>query len=370
MKKTAVIVFNMGGPDNLDAVKPFLFNLFSDRAIISLPNPLRWLIAKIISSKREKQAKHIYELMGGGSPIVNLTREQAEELESELNKRGDGEYKVFVAMRYWHPFADEEIKEVKNFVPDKMILLPLYPQFSTTTSASSIKDWIRAAKNAGMKKVPYKSICCYPTNEDFINAHAEKILPSYRLAQKKGNPRILFSAHGLPEKVIDMGDPYQWQVEQTAKKVAGKLSELVFLNKKEESLFPGAKKTRAENLDWRVCYQSKVGPLKWIGPATDEEILRAAKENVPLVIVPIAFVSEHSETLVELDIEYKELAENNGLKNYFRVPALGSDWLFIKALADICIDAETRKDGSCTSHEGNRICPINFGRCMNNAHIE
>lgn len=337
-KKIAVILFNMGGPSDQNAVKPFLFNLFNDKAIISLPNPFRFFLAKLISSKREHKAKEIYQRMGGGSPIVPQTMAQAAALEKALNKNKKDKYKTFVAMRYWHPFAYEEIENVKKFKPNEMILLPLYPHFSTTTSESSIKDWKDTVKKHGLD-IPAKTICCYPMDKNFIKAHIRKIKEYYDKAKKHGQPRILFSAHGLPKKVIEKGDPYQWQVEQTTGAIVKELG--------------------IKELDWQTCYQSKVGPLEWIGPATNEEIIRGAKEGRPLVIVPIAFVSEHSETLVELDIKYRDLAKTHGLRNYFRVPALETDELFIKALAEICMGAKQ----ICSSGSGKRICPKTFKCC-------
>lgn len=342
-KKIAIILFNLGGPDKPESVKPFLFNLFNDPAIIGAPKPIRWMIAKLISSRREKTAQEIYDYLGGGSPILPLTQDQENALDAALSN-GEHDYKSFIAMRYWHPRAAQTAAEVKSWGADEIILLPLYPQFSTTTSGSSIAEWHKVAQKEGLD-APTKTLCCYPTQNDFINAHASLIKPVYSKAKKQGTPRILFSAHGLPKKIIEKGDPYQWQVEKTAAKVVETL---------------GVKK-----LDHVVCYQSKVGPLEWIGPSTEDEIIQAAKENIPLIIVPIAFVSEHSETLVELDIEYLELAEKNGLdkKRYHRVPALAAHADFIASLAKLCQDATTREVGSCAPHTGQRLCPENFKEC-------
>jgi ferrochelatase len=315
--KKAVILFNLGGPDNLEAVKPFLFNLFNDPAIIAAPSVIRYGIAKLISSRREKTARDIYEKMGGKSPILEQTKNQAEHLKVSLNyqlstNNQQPEYKVFTCMRYWHPRADEIVKDVIEYNPDEIILLPLYPQYSSTTTGSSIKEWQEVAKQNGLDK-PTKEILSYEDEGNFIRAHAVKIRDYYAKAEHKGNPRILFSAHGLPKKIIDKGDPYQQQVEDTAEAIVNLLN--------------------IKDLDYKVCYQSKVGPMEWIGPSTKDEIIAASEDGgVSLVIVPIAFVSEHSETLVELDIEYKELAEHNGLRDYFRVPALGTDPLFISCL--------------------------------------
>jgi ferrochelatase len=310
-KKIAVILFNLGGPDSPAAVEPFLFNLFNDKAIITLPNPLRWFLAKLISSKRAPIARHIYALIGGKSPILEETKKQAEALEKRL---GDN-YKAFISMRYWHPFSDETIKNVIKYNPDEIILLPLYPQFSTSTTGSSLQDWKLQCSKYQLN-TPTKTICCYPLAEKFIDLHAQLIKKSYSQIADKSKVRILFSAHGLPQKMIDAGDPYQYQIEQNASAIVQKLS--------------------IENLDWKVCYQSKVGRLKWLEPSTETEIITAAKQGISLIIVPIAFVSEHSETLVELDIEYKKMAEENGNIQYLRVPTLSIENSFIDSLADIC----------------------------------
>lgn len=342
-KKIAVILFNLGGPDISENVKPFLFNLFNDPAIIGLPNPFRWMLAKLISSKREQEAQEIYHHIGGGSPILPLTKEQAHALDAALNTSSNHEYKSFIAMRYWHPMSPETVEKVKEYAPDEVLLLPLYPHFSTTTSGSSIEDWYKSAKKAGLN-VPTKSLCCYPLDEGVIDAHAKLLREYYPKAVDHGKARVLFSAHGLPKKIIEKGDPYQWQIEQTAQKIVDKLA--------------------IDGLDWKVCYQSKVGPLEWIGPATDAEILRAAKEGISVVIVPIAFVSEHSETLVELDIQYKEMAEKAGMANYTRVPALATHPDFISGLATMCQQAETQNSTGNIPPGGTRICPKKFTECM------
>jgi len=314
--KTAVILFNLGGPDSLDAVEPFLRNLFSDPAIITLPNPLRWLIAKLISSRRAATAQEIYGKIGGKSPLRELTEAQAAALEAQLNTNSAEEYRSFVAMRYWHPFADETARAVAAYAPDKIVLLPLYPHYSKTTTGSSFKDWTRAAAAIGLNK-PTVQVRDYPEHSLYVEAMAAQLRAALDSARPKGPFRLLFSAHGLPKKVIDGGDPYQAQIERTAAAVIAALGR------------------DAETLDWRVCYQSRVGPLEWIGPATDDEIKRAGAQALGLVVLPIAFVSEHSETLVELDIEYRELAAHHGVPFFIRVPALGTDVGFIGALADL-----------------------------------
>lgn len=338
MAKTAVVLFNLGGPDELKAVKPFLFNLFNDRAIIDLPQPARWLLAKLISSRRARKARGIYQQMGGKSPILSQTAAQAEVLEKKLKAKGD--YKVFVCMRYWHPMSDIVVKNVKAYNPDEILLLPLYPQYSTTTTASSFTHWEKAAVANGLDKKTTR-ICCYPSDLGFIAAHVKLIRDTYWKAADSGKPRILFSAHGLPEKVIAGGDPYQWQVEKTVAGIVQILS--------------------IDEVDYSICYQSRVGPLKWIGPSTEDEIKRAGNDKVPVVVVPVAFVSEHSETLVELDIEYRHLAQVYSVPSYWRVPALGDDPMFIDALADLCLKHD-RGEKIC-SHTNGRFCDYNFSKC-------
>lgn len=334
--KTAIVLFNLGGPDAPEAVKPFLFNLFNDPAIIGLPKLFRHPLASFISRRRAPKAQAIYDEIGGKSPIVENTDAQAQALENALS--GHGEVKVFTCMRYWHPMSDAVVREVKEFAPDHIILLPLYPQYSTTTTGSSFKDWHHAAEMVGLK-VATTAICCYPTQKDFITAHAQLVQTYVTEAARFGKPRVLFSAHGLPEKVIRRGDPYQWQVEETSREIVRILG-----------------LTDAVN-----CYQSRVGPMKWIGPSTEDELLRAATDKVPVVLVPIAFVSEHSETLVELDIEYAELVHSKGLDQYYRVPTLSVQAHFITALADMCLKVKASTDP--VSHTGGRLCPTTLKQC-------
>src|SRR5690606_2862471 len=336
MAKKAVILFNLGGPDSPEAVEPFLFNLFNDPAILRVPQPLRWLLAKLISRRRAPLAKGIYAELGGASPIVPETVAQAHALADVLNEAGGDGYRVFIAMRYWHPFAKETARQVKEWQADEVILLPLYPQFSTTTTASSFLDWSRAAKAAGLS-VPTRAICCYPEEPGFIEAEAALIAPI--LQRMEGKPvRLLFSAHGLPQKIVDAGDPYQKQVERSVAAVVARLG--------------------APALDWRLSYQSRVGPLKWLEPATDAEIIRAGKEGVSLIIVPIAFVSEHSETLVELDIEYGKLARESGVPEYYRIPTVSVEDAFIRGLARMVVElsAPARAPGEETFFAADNPC--------------
>ncbi len=340
MAKKAVVLFNLGGPDRPDAVEPFLFNLFNDAAIIRLPTPLRWLVAKLISRRRAPVAKEIYSFIGGSSPILEQTKAQADALEASLATADGDDYKLFVSMRYWHPFSDGTVQAVRAWAPDEVILLPLYPQFSSTTTASSFTDWQRAAKKSGLD-VPTMRLCCYPMEEGFIAAYADLISKKMEEIPDGQPVRLLFSAHGLPQKIVDEGDPYQFQVEETAKRVAAKLD--------------------MPDLDWKVCYQSRVGPMKWLEPSTETEIHRAGKENINLVIVPIAFVSEHSETLVELDIEYEKLAREKGVTGYYRVDTVGVHADFIAGLAAMVLKMES---ANVTSESGGRICPAHFKDCL------
>ena len=315
MPKTAIILFNLGGPDTLSAVKPFLFNLFNDPAILRMPKIPRYLLAKLISNLRTRKARGIYQRMGGRSPILPNTIAQATALETTLNNQGL-HAKTFVCMRYWHPMSAEVVQAVHDFSPDRIILLPLYPQFSTTTTESSFTDWNEAWRKAGLPIIPTDSVGCFPVNTHMINAFAELSLPAINQAATHGRPMILFSAHGLPQSVVDDGDPYQYQVEQTA------------LHLKTQLIM-----RLGDTFDSIVCYQSKVGPKKWIDPATDKIIEEAAKQKRPIVVVPIAFVSDHSETLVELDQDYRDLAKQNGAPYYGRVPSLACHPLFIETLA-------------------------------------
>ena len=341
MAKTAVVLFNLGGPDRLESVQPFLFNLFFDPAIIRLPTPLRWLLAKLISKRRAPVAQDIYREMGGGSPLLPNTEAQAAALTEALKAKDLGEVRVFIAMRYWHPRAKETARAVAAYAPDEVILLPLYPQYSTTTSASSLEEWGREAKAAGLA-APARTLCCYPQESGFIEAVVERLRGALREIGGQRPPRVLFSAHGLPKKIVDQGDPYQWQVEQSVAAVVRHLGEV--------------------NLDWQICYQSRVGPLEWIGPATDSEIEKAAREGRPIIVVPIAFVSEHSETLVELDIEYRDLAERAGAPAYVRVATVGTDAPFIAGLAELVAGAATAQRPIC-SHAGGRFCPAEWQGC-------
>ena len=337
--RKAVILFNLGGPDKLESVEPFLFNLFNDPAILNLPAIFRYPLAKLISNRRAPVAKKIYNELGGSSPILKLTKDQSIALEKNLNQNKLNEkYKCFVVMRCWHPRAEEVIKNVKLYNPNEIILMPLYPQYSAATSGSSIKEWNEVCKKNNYK-IKTSTICCYPTDENFINAHVKEISKKIK---DINNFKLIFSAHGLPKKNIKKGDPYQWQVEQSVNKIVKNLN--------------------YNNLDWVLSYQSRVGPLKWIEPSTDDVIIENSKIGKHIVLVPIAFVSEHSETLVELDIEYKKLATDNGCNEYTRVPALGTNEDFIQAMSELIINKDAYKISE-NFYPPKIQCPSNFKKC-------
>jgi ferrochelatase len=320
-------------------VRPFLKNLFSDPAIIRAPGWLRWIIAELISRFRERLAVANYAAMGGASPLNAETKQQADALAAELAARRPGdETRVFMAMRYWAPLAEATAAEVAGFGPDALVLLPLYPQYSTTTSASSLAAWRRAYKGVGGGGREH-AVCCYPEELGLVAAHASLIRQAWEHAGAPKPVRLLFSAHGLPQRISDAGDPYRSQVERSCAAVAAEL---------------GA------GWDWRVCYQSRVGPMQWIGPETLAEIGAAGAEGLGVVVDPIAFVSEHVETLIELDRDYAEAAKRAGAQPYIRVPALGTEPRFIAALADLTERALANGAGVAPAGAG---CPQDAAAC-------
>lgn len=340
-KKLAVVLFNLGGPDSRDAIYPFLTNFFTDPNIIRLPYPLRRVIAWIIATRRtKKEAGDSYAALGGKSPLLENTQAQANALEAALNRRSpDLQCKVFIAMRYWHPLSGETAAKVKDFAPDEIVLLPLYPQYSTTTTRSSLQAWQLACKKAGLS-VPTSTVCCYPAGDGFIEASARLIRNA--LDQAPAGTRVLFSAHGLPESIIREGDPYQWQCEWSASEIAAALG--------------------LAQSQWQICYQSRVGPKKWIGPSTDEALHKAAEDKVPGVLVyPHAFVSEHVETLVEIEQEYRHVAETLGIPWFGRVSTVGISDVFIDSLADM-VQSSLGSHGLAPDRK-TRLCPKQFGQC-------
>ena len=329
-QSTAVICFQLGGPDSLDAVEPFLYNLFSDPDIFDFPGSSLFgkPLARWISKNRAPHAAEHYAAIGGRSPIRELTDRQAAALQVSLHAAG-ADAKVFVAMRYWHPMTDAVVQQVKQGGFTQIVLLPLYPQFSQSTTLSSVNEWRRQAMLSGLD-VPTKLICCYPNHPSMIDAVVANINQTY-LRFSGVDPKdieLVFSAHGVPLSYIKRGDPYQLQIEETVRAVVAR-----------------GRWTSPH----RLAYQSKVGPQKWLQPAlTDivEELLRQGRRRI--LIVPIAFVTEHIETLHEINIELREEAEHLGVKQLEMMPALNDHPLFIKCLTDL-VTARMRSSGPQTS---------------------
>ena len=306
----AVILFNLGGPDSLQAVKPFLFNLFNDPNIITLPQPFRYFLAKLISHFRQEKSRNIYKQMGGKSTILPETEKQAKALSKLLNQKTSMLYDVLPMMRYWHPMSDIVIKKVRDKKYDRVILVPLYPHFSTTTTFSSLKDWFQKASD-----IKSDLVCCYYNHPGFIAAHLDLIKESLEKFKTKKPIRLLFSAHSIPQKISDGVDPYKDQIEQTVALIMQGLP----------------------NFAYSLCYQSKVGRLKWLEPSLENELIATNDRKESALVIPIAFTSEHSETLVELDLDYAKLAKEMGL-DFCRVPTLSSHPLFIATLADLVMN--------------------------------
>jgi ferrochelatase len=339
--KVAIVLFNLGGPDRPEAIRPFLLNLFLDPAILRVPFFVRPFLARIITRARVAPATANYALLGGKSPLLGLTQEQAAALEAALPGT---QTRCFIAMRYWHPFSLEAARAVKAWGPDQVVLLPLYPQYSTTTTGSSLIAWRQAAARVGLA-AKTTTLCCYPTDPAYAAATAALVKAGYERARASLDPavplRVLFSAHGLPEVIVKGGDPYQWQVEQTVAAVMAAWGATV---------------------DYTICYQSRATPQKWIDPSTDSEVERAARDKTAVLVVPIAFVSEHTETLVELDVEYRDLAVKLGVPGYFRVPTQNADAGFIASLAGLVRHALACGPGLCSA-SGGRLCGVQHGGC-------
>jgi protoporphyrin/coproporphyrin ferrochelatase len=312
-----VVLINLGGPDSIEAVEPFLFNLFSDPDIITLPFGLQWMLpilASYISRRRSTVAKGYYRAMGGKSPIADLTEDQRAALEDMLRKEGD--YRVFVGMRYWNPTLEEALEKIKKEGIRKVILFPLFPQFSMTSSGSGLNEWRRLVKKKGIQ-LETVSIHEWYSHPTYIDSLVENIEKGKKLFPK-GSPEpihILFSAHGIPEKVVRKGDPYQRQIEETIQLV---------------------RKAMGNDEIFHLAYQSKVGRLKWIGPPVEDKLKELAGQNVKKILaVPISFVSDHSETLYEIDILFKKIADELQIPYFIRMPSLNSSPTFIKALKEI-----------------------------------
>lgn len=321
MASLGVLLLNLGGPEKLDDVRPFLYNLFSDPEIIRLPfswmqKPLAWLISTLRAGKSQKN----YLEIGGGSPLLQITQAQAEALRNELKNNGN-DVKVYIGMRYWHPFTEEAIAEIKKDDIEKLVILPLYPQFSISTSGSSFRVleemW---QKEPRLREIEYTLIPSWYKNNDYLSAMADLIAQELEEFENPDQVNIFFSAHGVPVSYVEeAGDPYQQHIEECTSLIMSKLNR------------PNPH---------TLAYQSRVGPVEWLQPYTEEALEELGEKGVKdLLVVPISFVSEHIETLQEIDIEYREVAESVGITNFHRVPALNTHPTFIKALNNLVIDA-------------------------------
>lgn len=341
--KVAIVLFNLGGPDREEAIAPFLRNLFRDPDILSVPWPVRPLLARRIARARLAPARVSYAHLGGASPLLAGTERQGALLVEALPEI---EARAFIAMRYWHPLTEEAARRVAEWDPDTVVLLPLYPQFSATTTGSSLKAWRKAAVGQGLAKET-RTICCWYGEQAYVaalTAILRRTIAEARSALTPGVPlRILFSAHGLPERIVRGGDPYRMQIEATMAAVIAGLD--------------------ADAPPARLAFQSRATPERWLQPATDDEIRRAGAEGTALIVVPIAFVSEHSETLVELDIDYRKLAEGSGVAGFFRAPTPGTEAGFIDALAGLVRQALGRPPGACTL-AGHGSCGAAYRKCL------
>ncbi len=335
-EKLAVVLFNLGGPARLEDVRPFLLSLFSDPAILRIPWPIRWWVARRIVAKRLDTAMETNRRLGGGSVLLAGTNTQARALEAALP---EFEARCFPAMRHATPDSLAVARAVRAWNPDRVLLLPLYPQYSTTTTGSSLEAWREAAARAGLMK-SVTTICCWHDGAAFLAAWTRRIAEQAKAARGRLAPgtrlRLLFSAHGLPEPIIAAGDPYQEHIERGAAALAAEAGPLVD--------------------DWRLCYQSREATgTTWLGPTLQEEIAAAAADGAALLLVPLSFVSEHSETLIELDADAADLARESGVPGFFRVLAPGTDPEFIAALAGLVRRALACGPG-LRSHAGGRAC--------------
>lgn len=321
MSRVGVLLLNLGGPEQLEDVRPFLFNLFADPEIIRLPFP--WLqkpLAWLISTLRFEKSQANYKQIGGGSPLRRITEEQALAIQEQLEKKGQ-DAQVYIGMRYWHPFTEEAIAKIKRDQIEKLVILPLYPQYSISTSGSSFRllDQIWQ-KDAQLQQVEYTVIPSWYQRSGYIQAMAELIAQELDHCPNPDEVHLFFSAHGVPVSYVEeAGDPYQAEIEDCTARI------MKALNRPNSHT---------------LAYQSRVGPVEWLKPYTEEAIPELAQQGVKdLLVVPISFVSEHIETLQEIDMEYRELAEESGIENFYRVPALNTHPVFINDLAELTLEA-------------------------------
>jgi ferrochelatase len=314
-----VVLLNLGGPDSLDAVEPFLYNLFCDPDIIDFPGSFlfRKRLAKLISKRRAPMVLRQYEEIGGRSPLKEHTLRQAALLEEKLNQRVPA--KVYAAMRYWKPSTDEALDAIERDGVRKVVLLPLYPQFSKATTTSSFTEWERRVKERGLH-LDYTLIESYYEHPTYIDAFVERVRAGLKRfpADVRDNVYILFSAHGTPMKLVRQGDPYSHQIAKTVEAIMG---------------------SGQFKQPHTLCYQSKVGPLKWLTPSTPDTIADLAAKGVKnMLLVPVAFTSDHLETLFELGIEYRRQAKERGVTQYEVTKGLNNSPKFIDALAQLVFE--------------------------------
>ncbi|MGL5940020.1 MAG: ferrochelatase [Waterburya sp.] len=321
MGRIGVLLLNLGGPDKIEDVRPFLYNLFSDPEIIRLPvkalqKPLAWLISTLRASKSQEN----YLEIGGGSPLREITEAQAQALETKLKLMGQ-DAKIYIGMRYWHPFTEEAIAQIKNDGVNKVVILPLYPQFSISTSGSSFRvleeKW---SSDQALGAIEYTLIPSWYNHSGYLRSMADLIAQELDKFPNPEQVHVFFSAHGVPVSYVEeAGDPYQQEIEACTRLIM---------------------QTLGRPNQYTLAYQSKVGPVEWLQPYTDDALEELGAEGIEdLVVVPISFVSEHIETLQEIDIEYREVAEEAGIKNFHRVPALNTYPGFIDSLADLVVES-------------------------------
>ena len=314
--KLGVLVFNLGGPESLRDVKPFLYRLFSDPEIIRIRwSPLRKIVAYAIATLRKNKSQGYYKLIGGGSPLRRLTEEQAAALESELRRRGL-DAQCFVGMCTWKPLLNEAVQRVEQSSVDRLVIMPLFPQYSFTTTRAGTEALRKLlTKSASLKALNTTWISTWAEHPTYIESFSSSIERELAKFSEPDKVQLLFSAHSIPESYVREGDPYLDQTKASMERIMDRL---------------GRKNP------YQLSFQSKIGPVKWLEPATNTVLVEYGKRGVPnVLVVPISFVSEHIETLYELDILYQKVAKDAGIPNFRRVPALNSDPLFIRALADI-----------------------------------
>ncbi len=317
-ESTAVVLLQLGGPDSAEAVEPFLFNLFSDPDIIDLPGAFlfRKPLARFISNRRAPHVQQLYQRIGGRSPILKQTKLQASRLREELTRRSL-RADVHIAMRYWHPMTDETLQAIAADPPRQIVLLPLYPHFSRATTGSSINEWNRLAENTSLSRIPTAVVKHYFDHPKYIDALVNRIRCALKRVPSadRGNVHLVFSAHGTPMKLVHDGDPYSHQIRSTYELVVARGN---------------------FGLPHTLCFQSKVGPQKWLEPSLTATLERLAREGAShLLVVPIAFVTDHIETLSEINIEAREKAMEHGAEYFGMMPALNTEERFIECLADL-----------------------------------